>query len=220
MRRRAALKLLALAFILTGSYVLARQTGLTRYADIETAAVAVRELRGEPWILPAFVLTYVVAATLGFPGSVLTLAGGAMFGFTLGTVVNWLGATAGAMAAYLLARTLGRDAFAGLLGKHAISLGHLAAEHGFATVLRLRLIPIVPFNALNFASGVAGVDARSYAAATALGILPATAIYTYFADALLEGASGARQGAFVRLAIAGGLLVLLSFVPTIARRLG
>ena len=79
---------------------------------------------------------------------------------------------------------------------------------------------MVPFNLLNFTSGLTALPWRTYAAATAVGILPGTLIYTFFADAILSGSREATRGAFVRVLIAGGLLVLLSFVPTLARRAG
>src|SRR6058998_2599470 len=98
--------------------------------------------------------------------------------------------------------------------------GSAGAPGGFAWLLRLRLIPIVPFNLLNFASGLTALPWRTYAAATAIGVIPATLVYTFFADALLSGSREAGHRVFVRVLIAGALLVLLSFVPTIARKLG
>ena len=108
-----------------------------------------------------------------------------------------------------------------VLGGRAAAVDAFANAHGFLTLLRLRLIPIVPFNAINVGAGVSGVGLRPYVAATALGILPGTAVYTYFADALLSGASGsgpARHRAFIRVLIAGVLVIALSFVPSLARR--
>lgn len=214
------LKLAVLAAIVAVAFLTVWRTGLSEYTDLSKAAAAVRDLRDVRFIIPLFVLAYALAATFGLPGSILTLAGGAMFGFGLGTLLNWSAATAGAVGAYTLARTLGRDAFRGVLGKYGDKLDTIAENKGFLAILRLRLIPAVPFNVLNFASGLAGVPARSYITATALGIIPGTAIYTYFADALLAGAEGAQEKALLRLGIAGGLLVLLSFVPAIARRFG
>ncbi|MDQ3517042.1 MAG: DUF547 domain-containing protein [Gemmatimonadota bacterium] len=218
--RKALLKLVILAAIIASAFFAAWKTGLYEYTDLSKAATAVRDLRDVRFIIPLFVLAYALAATFGLPGSILTLVGGAMFGFGLGTLLNWSGATAGAIAAYTLARTLGRDAFRGVLGKYGDKLDALAENKGFLAILRLRLIPAVPFNVLNYASGLAGVPARSYIAATALGIIPGTAIYTYFADALLAGAEGAQEKALLRLCIAGALLMLLSFVPAIARKFG
>lgn len=216
----ALLKLAALAVIIALAFFAAWKTGLLEYTDLSKAATAVRDLRDVRFIIPLFVLAYALAATFGLPGSILTLVGGAMFGFGLGTLLNWFGATAGAIGAYTLARTLGRDAFRGVLGKYRDKLETLAEHQGFLAILRLRLIPVVPFNVLNFASGLAGVPARSYITATALGIIPGSAVYTYFADALLAGAEGAQEKALLRLGIAGALLVLLSFIPAIARKFG
>jgi uncharacterized membrane protein YdjX (TVP38/TMEM64 family) len=61
---------------------------------------------------------------------------------------------------------------------------------------------------------------RAYAAATAIGVVPATLIYTFFADALLSGSREAGRRVFLRILVAGALLVVLSFVPTVARRFG
>ena len=213
-------KLALFAAVLVAAVLAARWAGLSRYSELDTLAGAVRDARRVPLAPLLFVATYALVAAFGLPALALTLAGGAIFGVGLGLLLNWLGAVLGAMGGYLLARALGRDAVARLLGARAGRLDELATAHGFGTILRLRLIPIVPFNALNFAAGLAGVRLRAYALATALGIIPGTFVYTYFADALLAGARGAREQALVRVAVAGVLLVLLSFLPAAARRLG
>ncbi|MGH7538055.1 MAG: DUF547 domain-containing protein, partial [Gemmatimonadales bacterium] len=177
-------------------------------------------LRTAWWAPLAFVAAYVTACAFAFSGALLTLAGGALFGFWWGALLNTIGANLGAWAAFWLARWLGREALQGLLGQRLAGLDRVAQQSGFAWLTRLRLIPIVPFNVLNFASGLTALPWRTYAAATAVGILPGTLVYTFFADALLSGGREASQQAFVRVVIAGGLLVLLSFVPTVARKLG
>jgi uncharacterized membrane protein YdjX (TVP38/TMEM64 family) len=219
-RARALLRLGALAAVLVAAYVVARRTGVLELRDPATLADLVRRAQQVPWAAPAFVAAYAVIASLGLPGTPLTLAGGALFGTVGGTALNWVGATLGATGAFLLARTLGGDAVRRLLGSRAGALDALAGGAGFTALLRLRLIPVVPFNALNFGAGLAGMRPAAYVGATALGILPGTAVYTYFADALLAGATGAQRQALGQVAIAGGLLVLLSFVPTLARRFG
>jgi uncharacterized membrane protein YdjX (TVP38/TMEM64 family) len=216
-RRSVYVKLAALVIIITVALLGFRTLGLSRYTDAATLSSLVRGLRDRPHIGILFVGAYALATTLALPGSVLTIAGGAIFGFGKGTLLNWLGATIGATLAYLLASSLGLDAVRRLLGRRAERLDQLAGAHGFATVLRLRLIPAVPFNVLNFAAGLAGVPLRDYLLGTVLGLLPATAVYTYFADALLSGVAGARRDAFVRLLIAGLLLVALSFLPALLK---
>ncbi len=219
-RARVLLRLGIFALVLLSAWLIADATGLLAYADIAKLGEAVRAAREVPWAAPAFVLTYAIVASLGLPGTPLTLAGGAIFGAAAGTGLNWIGASLGATGAFFLARALGSDAIRSLLGKRASALDALAGDKAFLPLLRLRLIPVVPFNGLNFGAGLAGVRPGTYIASTMLGILPGTAIYTYFADALLAGVDGARAAAFQQMLIAAALLVALSFVPTFARRMG
>ena len=98
-------------------------------------------------------------------------------------------------------------------------LDGLVERGGFANIFRLRLLPVVPFNLLSFAAGLAGVPLRAYLLGTALGIVPGTIVYTYFADSLIGGAEGASRAALVRVGIAATLLLALSFAPALVRRL-
>ena len=220
-RVRGLAKLLVLIALLVAAALAVRASparGWLTPRGIEQLLAALRE----PWWAPlAFVAAYTIAAALDFSGLVLTLVGGAVFGFWWGALLNLLGANLGASAAFWVARLLGREGLHALLGGRLLGgLDRLAHQAGFAWLLRLRLIPIVPFNLLNFASGLTALPWRTYAAATAIGVIPATLVYTFFADALLSGSREAGHRVFVRLLIAGALLVLLSFVPTIARKLG
>jgi len=220
-RVRGLAKLLVLVALLVAAALAVRASparGWLTPRGIEQLLAALRE----PWWAPlAFVAAYTIAAALDFSGLVLTLVGGAVFGFWWGALLNLLGANLGASAAFWVARLLGREGLHALLGGRLLGgLDRLAHQAGFAWLLRLRLIPIVPFNLLNFASGLTALPWRTYAAATAIGVIPATLVYTFFADALLSGSREAGHRVFVRVLIAGALLVLLSFVPTIARKLG
>lgn len=215
---KASAKLGLLIVLLVATFVFARHLGLS-HGGVAALAHRARLLRDARYAVPLFLLAYAVAGTLGVPGSILTLTGGAVFGFELGTLLNWIGATIGAIGGYWLARLLGRDAVERIGGRKIYALEKLADAHAFSTVLRLRLIPVVPFNALNFACGLVGLDFSSYVAGTVLGDLPVTAAYTYFADALLSGVAGARRAALLRASVAGGLLLLLSFLPALFKRL-
>src|SRR2546425_2620317 len=219
-RVRGLAKLLVLVALLVAAALAVRASparGWLTPRGIEQLLAALRE----PWWAPlAFVAAYTIGAALDFSGGVLTLAGGAVFGFWWGAVLNLIGANLGASAAFWVARRLGREGLAGLLGGRLGALDRLAQTGGFAWLVRLRLIPIVPFNLLNFAAGLTALPWRTYAAATALGVVPATLVYTYFAAALPAGCEQASGRAFSRVLVAGALLVLLSFVPAIARRLG
>ena len=219
-RTRALASLVLLGLFLVLVWLLARQAGLLEYVAPGRLVGLVEQARRMRWAGPLFVLTYVVVATVGLPATPLTLAGGAIFGVGLGSLLNWLGATIGASGAFFLARVLGRNAVRRLLGRRAATLDRLGGDGAFASLVRLRLLPVIPFNGLNFGAGLAGVRPGVFVASTALGIIPGTVIYTYFASALLAGVAGAREAAFARLAIAAALLIALSFAPWLARRLG
>ena len=218
--KRPWLKAVVLALIIAAASLIAWRLGFFTLRDPQRLAAAIRQAREIRGIMPLFVAAYALVTTFGLPAFPLTLAGGAMFGVGLGSVLNWAGAVLGACGSYGLARLLGRDALHGLLGRWGNRFDALGARSGFPTIFRLRLIPVVPFNLVSLASGLAGVSFPSYAAATALGIIPGTVIYTYFADSLVAGAEGASRKAFIRLGIAAALLIALSFVPRLAQRRG
>jgi len=172
-----------------------------------------------PGLAPlVFVALYTVAAGLALPGSALTLAGGALYRLWPGLLLNWAGALLGATLGFLLARRLGRDFVARRLKGRAAALDERAGRHGFRTILFLRLVPLVPFNALNYGAGLSAVRLRDYVGASALGILPGSFAYTYFADAILAGSLEARRSALLHALLAGGLLVVLSLLPLAWRR--
>ncbi len=200
----------------------ARLTPLGEHLSREGIGQAVEWLRGNPLAPAVFVGTYAAFTALALPGAVLTLAGGAVFGFGWGVAYNTIAANLGANAAFLIARNLGRDGVRRLAGDDSKTLARLdsvVARHGFRGLLTLRLIPLVPFNALNFGSGLTNLKWSAYAAATAIGIVPGTVVYTFFADALLQGSQEASRGALVRLLAAGVLLAALSFLPALLKRL-
>lgn len=219
-RAAPRIRLLLLVLIVIAGGLALRATSLRGYGAIDGINALVAGLRQAWWARFAFVAGYALAIAFGFSGLVLTLTGGAVFGFWWGTLLNSLGANVGATLAFLLARWLGRDGLEALVGSRLAGIDRITHQSGFAWLLRLRLIPIVPFNLLNFASGLTALPWRTYAAATALGILPATLVYTFFADAILSGSREATRAAFLRVLVAGALLVLLSFTPALAKRAG
>jgi uncharacterized membrane protein YdjX (TVP38/TMEM64 family) len=131
-----------------------------------------------PGLAPClFVLIYIASATLSLPqGALLTLVGGLLFGTVGGGALAATGATIGAVCLFLIARS----AFAEPLARRGgAALGKLREElgrNGFAYLLALRLIPVVPFWLVNLAGALCGMRLSAFASATAIGILPATFI--------------------------------------------
>ena len=221
--RGALFKLGVLVLLIIAGYLVATRTPLGGYLSREGIFELVNWLRGHPWAPVIFIALYATATALAVPGTILTLGGGAIFGFWWGTLFNFTAANIGANAAFVIARALGRDGVRHLMGNDSGALEKLdnvVKRHGLRGLLTLRLIPLVPFNALNFGSGLMPLRWRTYALATLIGILPGTAVYTFFADALLQGSQEASRDALIRVAAAGLLLILLSFLPALLKRLG
>jgi uncharacterized membrane protein YdjX (TVP38/TMEM64 family) len=216
----ALLKLALLVTLFVGGALAVALTPLGSYLSREGVGQAIGWLRGSTSAPLLYIGIYAIATALAIPGSVLTLAGGAMFGVLWGTVYTTIAANIGANLAFGVGRFLGREGVERLAGARLQALDRATASHGFRGLLTLRLIPAVPFNALNFGSGLTAIRWPTYAMATAIGIFPGTLVYTMFADALLAGSQEASREAFARVLLSGALLVLLSFLPAIARRIG
>lgn len=212
----AVVKLAALAGLLLAGLLVARSAT----AGDVLSAEFIASVADSTWAPVLFVVLYVAATALAMPSAaILTLVGGAVFGLFWGTVLTTVAANLGATAAFFLARSLGRGGVERLAGAHLNRFDDAICEYGFRCLLVLRLIPLVPFNALNFVSGLTALRWPTYAIATALGILPGTIVYTLFADAILAGSQEASREAFLKVLISGGLLVMLTFFPAVKRRL-
>lgn len=219
-RLRPYLKLLALIVIIGVALGIYYLTPVRAQFSPTNALVILQGVRESMWAPVVFVAAYTAATAVALPGSLLTIAGGAMFGFWWGVLFNSLGANLGANAAFGLARFLGREGIERIAGKRLRGLDKATVHHGFLGLLILRLVPLVPFNALNVGSGLSALRWRHYALATVVGILPGTLVYTFFADALVQGSTSAGQEARTRLWIAAGLFLALALVPVLARHLG
>ena len=138
-----------------------------------------------PWGAVVFSVAYVPAALLFVPGSLLTLAAGFLFGLVKGTLVVSLGSTAGAVAAFVVARRVAHQAIARrLAGRPMLAAIDRAVDtEGFKIVLLTRLSPLLPFNVLNYAFGLTSVPLRTYAFASWIGMLPGTVMYVYLGTA-------------------------------------
>ena len=217
-RRTAVFKLGILAGLLVGAAIAWWLLGPTDLESLRAFARRARAMRDMVWAAPAFVLMYTVTGSLGLPITPLTLAAGVIFGAGLGAGLSWAGALASAAGGYLLARRLGAGAIRSLAGKRARKIEQLSESTRFLTLLRLQLIPVLPLGALNLACGMGRVPFGKYLAAAAVGVVPGSIIYAYFADQVIAGAAGADVRSRTNVVVASVLLVALTFVPTAVGR--
>jgi uncharacterized membrane protein YdjX (TVP38/TMEM64 family) len=159
-----------------------------------------------------FMAAYALATVLFLPGSVLTLAGGALFGPVWGTLYNLTGATIGAALAFLVARYLASEWVEEKSGGHLKQLKEGVEKEGWRFVAFVRLVPLFPFNLLNYALGLTRVRFLHYLIASYICMLPGAAAYTYLGYAGREAVAGG-EGLIQKALLALGLLALVIFLP-------
>lgn len=214
----AVIRIAGLAvLLLLGSYV-GYRLGWFDYRHTVQHLARIRRSQSV-WVFGiAFVGIYALGTSLGFPGLPFTVAAGALFGTLLGSALSWVGAMIGAMIGYTVSRTIGHKVVARWLQRYEranTAVGQASSFHG---LLRLRLIPVIPIGTVNFIAGLAHSPFGIYLLATAIGIIPSTLIYTYFADSLVEGVGGGKVRALISLLLASALLILLSLLPRLLSR--
>ncbi|MDO9115726.1 MAG: FAD-dependent oxidoreductase [Polaromonas sp.] len=160
------------------------------------------------WVTLVFFAVYVAVTGLSLPGAVImTLAAGAGFGLVLGTIVVSFASTLGATLAMLAARYLLRDSIQARFGKRLDEINKGIAKEGAFYLFSLRLIPVVPFFALNLLMGLTRIRTWTYFWVSQLGMLAGTVVYvnagTQIAkiDSLQSIASPAVIGSFVLLGV-------------------
>jgi len=135
-----------------------------------------------------FILMYIAATVFFLPGSPLTVAGGALFGGFYAGLYVLIGATIGATTAFFVSRVLGEGFVEWVLKKNrfekVFEYDKKLEKNGLAVMLFFRLIPLFPFNGLNFVLGLTKVRSKDYILGTFLGIIPGTFAYAYFGDSL------------------------------------
>jgi len=171
------------------------------------------------WGPLVFFFLYAAAVVAAIPGSALTVVAGTLFGSALGVVVVINAATLGASLAFLIARYFARDAVARRLSSNETfqRLDRLTEEHGAIIVALTRLVPLFPFNLLNYGFGLTRIPFWTYVIWSWVCMLPATILFVVGADAFTEGLTQGRvPWALVGVLVAVGLV--LTFLIRYARR--
>jgi len=202
--------------------------GLTLLAAV-AAAVTFRDRFDaaalENWVNSAgtagpllFMAIYALVTVLFLPGSVITLVGGALFGPVWGTLWNLTGATIGASLAFLIARYLGADWVARRAGPRIKQLDEGVTAEGWRFVAFVRLVPLFPFNLLNYALGLTRIPFLAYVLATWVFMLPGAIAYTWLGYAGRDALAGG-EGMIRNISIALALLAAVAFLPRLVRRM-
>lgn len=176
-----------------------------------------------PWGPIILALAYVPCTVLAIPASILTLGGGYLFGLAVGFVTDSLGSTLGATAAFMVGRTVGRSYVTSKLKDYpqfqAIAIA--VRKSGFKIVLLLRLVPLLPFNVLNYLLSVTPISTTSYIMASWFGMMPITLAFVYVGTTIKDIADISHGGSHftrARIIMLGiGLLATIAVAVIVTR---
>jgi uncharacterized membrane protein YdjX (TVP38/TMEM64 family) len=206
---------LVFLMLLVGIIFMVRYFHLDQYLEKEP----LREMIADYglWGPIIYMLIWLAAPPLFLPGLPIGLAGGVLFGPFWGVVYTIFAATAGATLAFLVARYLARDWVAARLsGTKLAALDEKVGQHGWKIVAFTRLIPVFPFNLLNYAFGLTRISLPAYVVATFIFMLPMTIAIIYFSANLLD----LLQGKITWGVVVGiTLIVLVGLIPGFYKKL-
>ena len=163
---------------------------LARYAELEKVITPVLQ-----WIdslgtlgAMAFVVIYTIATSICIPGSIMALAGGALFGKLMGSILVYISGLFGAYVAFWLGRSLLRNWIQRRLQKNIYlkTMNKVVVAEGWKIACLLHLSPIIPFNLLNYALGTSKISVKNFVFATAIGILPGVILYTFLGSTISD----------------------------------
>lgn len=171
-----------------------------------------------PWAPLIHVMLFAVGTVLFVPGAIFGLAGGALFGPLWGTLLNLAGATLGATASFLIARYVAADWVRSKIGGRLQRLVTGVEAEGWKFVAFVRLVPLFPFNLLNYALGLTRIPLAQYVLASLVCMAPGTLAYAWLGYAGREALADNRSAINYGL-IALALLAAVALLPRLIRRL-
>ena len=181
-------------------------------------------------VLIGFIALYAVLTVFMLPASILTVASGFLFGTLVGAPAVVLGATIGACALFIAAKTSLQETLKGVAGPFIEKMEKEYNESPFSYLFTLRLIPVFPFAVANIAPALLGAKFKDYLITTAIGIIPGTVAYSLIGNGLREtiksaGANtdeinvGALMGeTFINMLPAFGMLILVALIPVFYKK--
>jgi uncharacterized membrane protein YdjX (TVP38/TMEM64 family) len=146
--------------------------------------IKVEVLEAGAWAPIVYVLMYAIGPSFLVPGAVMTIAGGLAFGTAWGSVYSLVGADIGAVVAFGAGRFLGRSFVEKFVGDRFQAALDKIARNGFQIILYLRIVPVIPYNALNLIAGASPITFRDYFWASMIGMVPGTILFAFLGDAL------------------------------------
>lgn len=165
-----------------------------------------------------FIMVYLIATVLFIPGSVLTLSAGVLFGPVAGTLYSLTGATLGATLAFLISRFIAYDWVREKSGGKISQIIQGVEEEGWRFIAFIRLVPLFPFNLVNYIFGLTRISVVSYFITSFICMLPGAAAYAYLGYVGAEAAAQSEQ-LIQKAIIAIALFACVMYLPYIVKRI-
>ncbi|MBI5467859.1 MAG: TVP38/TMEM64 family protein [Deltaproteobacteria bacterium] len=203
-----------LAAFVAAAFVAVRFFGLVEYLDRDRLRLWVDGFG--VWGPLVYILVYSIAPSLMMPGLALTVVGGVLFGPVRGSIYVMVGATIGASVAFLIARHMGREWVEGVIkGGRLEELDAKVERQGWKIVAFTRLIPLFPFNFLNYAFGLTKIKFSHYLIATFVFMIPGAVAYVVFSSSILDLLKG---GVSLEFVIGAVLVVMISLAAYLYKK--
>lgn len=188
---------------------------LKNYINIKKITDLIQSIKNMPYAPYVYILIYVLGVIFAVPGFALTIMAGPLFGFWLGSLLVVIASNLGCQITFLLARFMGKDFISRFIKEDSMAdkLSNRLEKNGFIVMLYIRLIPLFPFNIINYVSGLTSIKHSSYALATIIGMLPGSLVYVYISVSVVDVKDNP-----IGLVISIVLLVLLTVGTTIWKR--
>lgn len=210
---------LAVLVVVMAALIAAAIWMASHFDKLEPGRIAESLRRYGTWTPAAFAAARILGAVVLVPGAVLAIAAGILFGPIWGAVWNVLAATAGAVLVFALTRFVTPNWAARVVEGHVGLAAMMQAidAQGWRFVAFVRLVPIFPYNVLNYALGLTNVRLSHYTLATLVCMIPVDLAYSYLGHAGYQALTG-QAGALKTALFALGGLAALTFLPAFVRR--
>jgi uncharacterized membrane protein YdjX (TVP38/TMEM64 family) len=215
MTRRKALQV-AMAVAIAGIVAAIYFSPLRQHLNKQDIRAAVEQFRGL-WYGPLVMIAmYAIGCVFALPASAFIVVAGFIWGWKVGGSYALVGGLLGAAGSFAVGRFVGEGVLT-KFGKVGAAVRKQVDHAGFKSLLVLRFIPGLPFAAVNYGAGVAGVRVSDFAGATIIGLIPSNYLFAYCSDSLFNG-SMTEGDALKRLAIVCAIMLVLVFLPSLFKR--
>lgn len=213
---RPLVRFILLFVFIASALVTVKISGIGSYLE-PAAAKGLIDALG-PWGPLVYIIVYAASAVLMLPALPLTVLGGLLFGPVWGSAYVIAGATIGAALAFLIARRMGREwVESAVKGGRFEVLDRKVSEQGWKIVALTRLIPIFPYNFLNYAFGLTSIGFSSYVIVSFVCMIPGTVAYVALSSSIPDLIEGRFSAGFIFGAV---LLVTVTAIGLLYKRLG